>query len=45
MTVRRRTSASADVATEGFVDSMLGAETVIVRSVCMQTDWLSSFRS
>jgi hypothetical protein len=45
MTVRRRTSPSADVAASGFVDSMLGAETVIVESVCMQTDSLSSFRS
>ena len=44
MTVRRRTSASADVAASGFVDSMLGTETVIVESVCMQTDALSSFR-
>jgi hypothetical protein len=45
MTVRRRTSPSVDVAASGFVDTMLGAETVIVQSVCMQTDWLSSFRT
>jgi hypothetical protein len=45
MTVRRSTSASADVAASGFVDSMLGAATVIVQSVCMQSERLSSFRS
>jgi hypothetical protein len=44
MTVRR-TSPSVDVAASGFVDTMLGAETVIVQSVCMQIFGLSSFRS